>query len=327
MPIPVTCPTCHRTFRVPDRFAGRRGLCPDCKNVVAVPDEELVQLDAWPDDPEPEDRRPRRQRRSRPSARDHLPAWRRVAAGYLVQQAASALLLIGLAMVVAGMVALADDPGDLQQEPNTAQVVVASIGMLALFIGFAVQAVGRLVSAATPVRAPRALGILSAGSSILALLGSCLLGFFMIAVAMAQEQGNPDEALATLAGLCLFGWMFLVAVGETLHGFAVGAVGRVLRADPARILGNGLGVFVAVVSLLSIFVFCGLAAWVGNNNPQNPDPDHGQSTALVIWLIGTGIFTGLYLMLDLVLLYQGRSAVARIAAEAADDAQADEDWD
>lgn len=327
MPIPVTCPTCHRTFRVPDRFAGRRGLCPDCQSIVAVPDEELVQLDAFSDEPDPLPRRRRRERPRRPDPRDHLPAWRRVATGYLVQQAAAALLWIGLALLVLGMVALADDPGNFQNEPTTPQVVAASLGMLALFIGFAVQAIGRLISAATPVRAPRGLGILSAIASALVLLGSCLVGFLMIGVAVAQEQGNPDEALATLGGLSVFGWMFLVAAGETMHGFAVGAVGRVLRSNGARVMGNGLGVFVGLVSLLSIFVFCGLAVWVGNNNPQNPDPDHAQSTALFAWMIGTGVVSALYLMLDLVLLQQGRSAVARIVAEAADDARRDEDWD
>jgi MFS family permease len=326
----VTCPSCHRTFRVGDRFAGRRGRCPDCHAVVTVPDEELAQLDLLPDEPAPVDYHRRRDPPRRPSPRDHLPAWRRVSIGFLVQQGAAVLLLVGLMLLMLGTVALADDPGDFQKEPDTAQMVTASLGMLALFVGSAVQAVGRLISASTPVRAPRVLGILSAVGSILALLGGCLVGFFLVAAGLEEQQGNGgDEALATLGGLALFGWMFLVAASETVHGFAVGSIGRVLRADGARVLGNGLGVFVALAGLLAIFVFCGLAAWVGNNNPQNPDPDPDpdQARALLVWLVGAAALTGLYLMLDVALLQAGRSAVARVAADAADGAGPDDRWD
>jgi hypothetical protein len=327
MPITVTCPNCHRTFRVGDQHAGRRGRCPDCQGVVTVPDEELAQLDLLPDEPAPAAYRRRREPPRRPTPRDHLPAWRRVSIGFLVQQGAAALLFVGLTLLILGTVALADDPGDFQNEPNTAQMVTASLGLLALFVGSAVQAVGRLISASTPVRAPRVLGILSAVGSILALLGGCLVGFFLVAAGVQAQQGNGDEALDTLGGLALFGWMFLAAAAETLHGFAVGSVGRVLRADGARVLGNGLGVSVALASLLAIFAFCGLAAWVGNNNPQNPEPDPDQSRALLAWLIGAAALTGLYLILDVVLLQAGRSAVARIAAEAADSAGPDDRWD
>jgi hypothetical protein len=325
MPITVHCPSCHRTFRVGDRFAGRRGRCPDCQAVVTVPDEELPRFDALPDDAAPTSYRQRREPPRRLTPRDHLPAWRRVSIGFLVQQGADVLLLVGLTLLLLGTIVLAEDPGNFQNEPDTAQMVTASLGMLALFVGSAVQAVGRLISAGTPVRAPRVLGILSAGGSVLSLLGFCLVGFLFVAAGMGQGNGD-DEAIATLGGLALFGWMFLVAAAETLHGFAVGGVGRVLRADGARVLGNGLGVFVAIASLLAIFVFCGLAAWVGNNNPQNPDPTEEQSRALVAWLVGAGVLAGLYLMLDVVLLQQGRSAVARIAADLDDGTRPDDRW-
>ena len=85
--------------------------------------------------------------------------------------------------------------------------------------------------------------------------------------------------------------------------------------------------FVAIASLLALFVFCGLAVWVGNNNPQNPDPTEEQSRALVAWLVGAAVLSGLYLMLDVVLLQQGRSAVARIAADPDDGARPDDRWD
>jgi hypothetical protein len=43
------------------------------------------------------------------------------------------------------------------------------------------------------------------------------------------------------------------------------------------------------------------------------------------WLIGTSVITGLYWMLDLVLLQQGRSAIARIAHED-ETQQSFDDW-
>jgi hypothetical protein len=329
MPITVTCPNCHRTFRVGDHFAGRRGLCPDCNAVVVVPDRDPDPPDPPPDDPVPDPRRRRRDPPRRPSPRDHLPAWRRVAVGFLVQQAAAVLLLLGLALLLAGAVLLADDPGDLRAEPNTAQVVSAGLGALALLLGFVGQTVGRLVSAATPVRAPRALAILSAVAGAVQVVGFCLVGFLVTALQIEADEGNaPNPGVEALAGLCLFGWMFAVAAGESIHGFAVGSVGRVLRADGARALGNGLGVLAAVAGLLAIFVFCGLSLWIGNNNPQDPDPTQEQAAAVFAWAIGVGVVLGLYWSLDLLLLQLGRSAVARVAAADADDrAGFDDRWD
>src|SRR3954465_1242813 len=144
MSITVHCPSCHRTFRVGDQFAGRRGRCPDCQAVVTVPDEELAPLDPLPDAPAPA-AYPRRKPPRRLTPRDHLPAWRRVSIGFLVQQGAAVLLLAGLMLLLLGTVALADDPGNLQNDPGAAQMVTASLGMLGLFVGSAVQAVGRLI--------------------------------------------------------------------------------------------------------------------------------------------------------------------------------------
>lgn len=44
MPIQVTCPGCHARFKVSDKFAGQKGPCPKCKQVIRVPtkDEEVV---------------------------------------------------------------------------------------------------------------------------------------------------------------------------------------------------------------------------------------------------------------------------------------------
>jgi hypothetical protein len=314
MPIRVTCPSCHRTYRVGDHQAGRRGLCPDCGAVVAVPREELDWLEPEDDD-RPGGRRRERPRRITPA--DHLPAWRRVSTGFLIQQFAAALLLLGIALVVVGTAVLADDPGNFQNEPNTAQTVAAAIGLGALFVGFAGQAIGRLVSARTPARSPRTFGVLAAAASGMQLAGGCLVVLLIAINEAGAQQGNPpDPALEALGGLALFGWMVLSVVGEVLHGVTAAAVARVLRADGARLLGNGLAAYAAVAGLLCLFAFCGLAAWVGNNPPQNPDPDQEQSNAVLVWMVAAGLLTALYLMLDVVLLQQGRSAVARVAADA-----------
>ena len=327
MPLTVTCPSCHRTFRVGDQFAGRRGLCPDCGAVVTVPDLAPPQLDPWPDEPTPEPRRRRRESPRRPTSRDHLPAWRRVSVGFLIQQVAAVLLLIGLILAVAGVLLLADDPGDLKAEPNEAQGLAALLGFLVLSLGFVVQMIGRMLSAAAPAGPPRVLGTLSAVAGVVQFLGFCLSGLLLGVAEVQAQQGNPaDPALETLGGLCLFGWMFVVVGGESLHGFAVGAVGRALRADGARVLGTGLGLFAAFMGLAAVFVFCGLAAWVGNNNPQNPEPDAEQSRALLAWLVGVGLLCATYWGLDLILLQLGRSAVARNVGEADRSGPADR-WD
>ena len=37
MPIDVSCPACNKTFEVDEQFAGRRGKCSKCGNVVVIP--------------------------------------------------------------------------------------------------------------------------------------------------------------------------------------------------------------------------------------------------------------------------------------------------
>ena len=56
MPIQVTCPKCFKRFQVSDKFAGKTGPCPSCKNQIKVPDKsEEVTIHA-PDDGAPKDR-------------------------------------------------------------------------------------------------------------------------------------------------------------------------------------------------------------------------------------------------------------------------------
>lgn len=44
MPIDVTCPGCHKRFKVSDKFAGKEGPCPNCKAKIRIPDasEQVV---------------------------------------------------------------------------------------------------------------------------------------------------------------------------------------------------------------------------------------------------------------------------------------------
>lgn len=37
MPIDVTCPGCHKRFKVSEKFAGKEGPCPSCKGMIRVP--------------------------------------------------------------------------------------------------------------------------------------------------------------------------------------------------------------------------------------------------------------------------------------------------
>ena len=40
MSIPVTCPHCHKRFKVSEKFAGQTGPCPSCKQPIKVPEKE-----------------------------------------------------------------------------------------------------------------------------------------------------------------------------------------------------------------------------------------------------------------------------------------------
>ncbi len=56
MPIPVTCPKCLKRFQVSDKFAGKSGPCPNCKNPIKIPEAtEQVTIHA-PQDDAPKDR-------------------------------------------------------------------------------------------------------------------------------------------------------------------------------------------------------------------------------------------------------------------------------
>src|SRR5947209_19819323 len=50
MAIDVTCIKCHTRFQVSEKFAGKSGPCPKCKNIIKIPDKaDEVKIHA-PDD-------------------------------------------------------------------------------------------------------------------------------------------------------------------------------------------------------------------------------------------------------------------------------------
>lgn len=56
MPIQVTCPKCLKRFQVSDKFAGKTGPCPNCKNQIKVPDKSEEVVVHAPDDDGPKDK-------------------------------------------------------------------------------------------------------------------------------------------------------------------------------------------------------------------------------------------------------------------------------
>jgi hypothetical protein len=67
MAIEVVCPECHKTLRVGDHVGGKKIRCPACQGIVAVPAEEIIDVDEIYEEPKP---KPVRQSgaRSRPDA-------------------------------------------------------------------------------------------------------------------------------------------------------------------------------------------------------------------------------------------------------------------
>lgn len=56
MPIQVTCPKCLKRFQVSEKFAGKTGPCPNCKNQIKVPDKSEEVVIHAPKDDVPKDR-------------------------------------------------------------------------------------------------------------------------------------------------------------------------------------------------------------------------------------------------------------------------------
>ena len=56
MPIQVTCPKCLKRFQVSDKFAGKTGPCPNCKEKIKVPDKSDEVVVHAPETEGPKDR-------------------------------------------------------------------------------------------------------------------------------------------------------------------------------------------------------------------------------------------------------------------------------
>ncbi|MEE2938116.1 MAG: hypothetical protein VYA84_19180 [Planctomycetota bacterium] len=94
MPIQVTCPKCLKRFQVSDKFAGKTGPCPNCKEQIKVPDKSEEVVIHAPDDGAPKDR----------SGRSVLQPLKRketdVTRKGLLLSGAAILIAFGLAFVV-----------------------------------------------------------------------------------------------------------------------------------------------------------------------------------------------------------------------------------
>lgn len=55
MPIPVTCPGCLARFTVSDKYAGKQGPCPKCKQLISVPDKSQEVVIHAPESSGPKD--------------------------------------------------------------------------------------------------------------------------------------------------------------------------------------------------------------------------------------------------------------------------------
>ncbi len=42
MPINVVCPGCYKRFQVNEKFAGKKGPCPNCKTIIDIPKEQVL---------------------------------------------------------------------------------------------------------------------------------------------------------------------------------------------------------------------------------------------------------------------------------------------
>lgn len=70
MTITVECPACHARFRVEDQYAGKRGRCRNCQEVIQVPAataDDLAEVGLVPvEDPPPASRAVQRSSASKP---------------------------------------------------------------------------------------------------------------------------------------------------------------------------------------------------------------------------------------------------------------------
>lgn len=329
MPISLTCPECHGRFRVADYLAGQSALCPDCGEVVQVPMDEFGRLEPFNDaySSAPVHRRRATESSSR-IPQSHFAGWRRVALGFRLQQVAIVFNLLAMLLFALALIVFPDDPVAMEEEPGVPETVASGFGLLAGLLGLGLQAVGRFLSAGTPASAPRVPGWLSAIVCAIQLPAGCVLGLFAAVVGVEQKGQAADEAMLMLLGLGFFAWLGLYLGGEVLHCFAMGSVGRVLRADGVKHFGRGLAIYAMLAGALAVFALCGVGIAAENENPngQNPAAIRNENLMFLAWATGAGLLMGLYGVLDLLLLQHGRQAIFRTIEQADPEGEREDDW-
>ncbi len=102
MPIPVVCPGCKARFAVSEKFAGKKGPCPKCKNVITIPTPapvaEEVKIHA-PEEYAAGGKDSKGRAVSKPIARQETKVDKRVVGGIVV----GVLFVLGMAFVCRGL--------------------------------------------------------------------------------------------------------------------------------------------------------------------------------------------------------------------------------
>lgn len=94
MPIQVTCQKCHKRFTVNEKFAGKSGPCPSCKEVIKIPDKEDEVVIHSPDGYGPKDASGKAI--LKPIEREEVEAKPVVVVGIVAAIVASILVAVGL---------------------------------------------------------------------------------------------------------------------------------------------------------------------------------------------------------------------------------------
>lgn len=100
MPIQVTCPGCLTRFQVNEKFAGKKGPCPKCKNQIQIPDKTGEVVVHAPEHSGPKDSKGRSV--LKPIARDEVKVTRRGV--MIVIGAVLAAIGVAVALRVSGSV-------------------------------------------------------------------------------------------------------------------------------------------------------------------------------------------------------------------------------
>lgn len=103
MPIQVTCPGCLTRFQVNEKFAGKKGPCPKCKNQIQIPDKAGEVVVHAPEDMGPKDSKGRPV--LKPIAREEVTVTR--AGVLIVAGAVLAAIFLAIGLRISGGVPIA----------------------------------------------------------------------------------------------------------------------------------------------------------------------------------------------------------------------------